>query len=155
MNQQTPEYAELVPIRWEALQLDALEKFVAQRSGIEVHNYANRESFMYDYRKILRHGAQARKMLKYLQWRSIPSYLLTEAARATSGRLEYDYISRKWSYNAGQDYCTEYRAAVCNLLAQAIEDLWRLDERIFWTRSQILVKARKQFGRAIARDWFV
>ena len=45
--------------------LEALARFVAQRSGIDARNYGgSREAFLEDYRRILRDGREARALLR-------------------------------------------------------------------------------------------
>jgi len=48
--------------------LEALARFVAQRSGIDSRNYGgSREAFMGDYRRILRDGREARALLRVVE----------------------------------------------------------------------------------------
>jgi hypothetical protein len=134
-------------------QLEALVTFVAQRSGIEYADYGERHAFMSDYRPILRHGQHARTMLAYLRWRTLaPDFLASVAG--PSGRLTWDATRGQWDYCTGQYFPTEYRRAACRLLASATETVWRNDAGGCVSRDDIVAKARREFGRAIASTWF-
>ena len=136
----------------------ALRGFISQRSGIEFANYGERESFMHDYRRILRHGKHARELLRIIE--SCESITADDILlRATAGRLEITEKDGRVrvDYCAGQYYCVEYRAAVCAFLAGI---LWR---RIHADLAEggksvdgdaIRKRARTLFGRAIANAWF-
>jgi len=134
-------------------QLDALATFVAQRSGIDYRNYTTRESLMSDYRPILRHGKHARAMLSYLRWRTLPDNFLATVA-GPSARLTWDATRAEWDYCTGQYFAVEYRRAACALLSNAIERLWRTDASAPLTRDDVVRMARREFGPAIARQWF-
>lgn len=138
----------------------ALRAFINQRSGIDFRNYqsgdwkASRESFLGDYRPILKHGRQARALLRAVELRdSITAEHLAEATRAYFGRLQFvendngvevDYCTRQY-------FPTEYRNAACAVLAQCLWDYWRPDYK---TGDEIRKQARREFGRAIASEWF-
>lgn len=140
--------------------LEALAKFINQRSGIEFGNYqsgdwkSSREAFMGDYRPILRHGRHARTLLRAVRVRdSLTAEHLIEATRAYSGRLQFKenesgvYVE----YTTGQYFPTEYRNAACAVLASALWDYWMPDYK---TGDEIRRVARAEFGRAIASTWF-
>jgi hypothetical protein len=131
----------------------ALEKFIAQRSGIDYANYGERSSFMGDYRPILKHGKQARELLRYVAHADITAEQLIAAASAYSGRLEFveSEDGVRCSYCTGQYFPTEYRAAACAVLSQAIWNYWRDDET---SGDEIRKRARREFGRSIASQWF-
>jgi hypothetical protein len=131
--------------------LEALARFVAQRSGIDGRNYgASREAFMQDYRRILRDGRDARAMLRLVDLsQGLPGETLAEVLR--SGRLTWD--GQRLEFTACQYFPTEYRAAVCRALASA---LWR-----FWgglggrtSCDQIRADARRSLSPGIAKRWF-
>jgi hypothetical protein len=138
-----------------AAMIEALSRFIAQRSGMDYRNYGERESFLGDYRPILRHGRHARAMLGAIRWRdSITAERLIEASRAYSGRLQF--IAREdgavaMEYTTGQYFATEYRAAACAVMAQALWDYWREDCE---TGDDIRRQAKKELGRGIAQSWF-
>lgn len=168
--------------------IEALRRFINQRSGIEFRNYdcgdwkRTRESFMGDYRPILRHGRHARAMLAAVEaCDGISEQSLIEASRAYSGRLQF--VDRDGGvsvdYTTGQYFPTEYRAAACAVLASALwshyrDSLTNPDGKVtrshgsgtfrseseydgyngFTAGEVIRAKAYKAFGRAIARTWF-
>lgn len=123
---------------------EALRRFVSQRSGIDVRNYGgSREAFMQDYRRILRDGRDARVMLRAV----IPDYALADALK--SGRLTWD--GKRLEFTACQYFPTEYRAAVCRALANA---LWRVWATGGTSCERIRAQARYSLGRGVASRWF-
>jgi hypothetical protein len=136
--------------------LAALYAFTAQRSGINYQDYGDRESFNGDYRPIIRHGAQARKMLRAIELRdSITAQNLIDAANsAFSGRLQFVEKGEKVGvdYCTGQYFATEYRKAVCAVCASVLWSYWRASG--YSKGDAIRAQARKELGRAIASTWF-
>lgn len=141
----------------------ALRAFINQRSGIDFRNYqtsdwkSSRESFMGDYRPMLRHGKQARAMLRSVELReSIAAENLISASRAFCGRLKF--VERDGGvcceYTTGQYFPTEYRAAACAVLAQCLWDYWNECSPDGSKRDYIVKQARSELGRGIAREWF-
>lgn len=128
--------------------LESLHRFVASRSGIEWVNYGgSREAFMGDYRTILRHGRDARAMLRAAELCRLPENVLADVLR--SGRLTWD--GSRLDFCACQYHPTEYRAAACRALASALWVHWR---GAAGTCDQIRAEARRSLGRGIARRWF-
>lgn len=169
---QTP--APAVPTK--AAIIQALRAFIAQRSGIEWANYGEREAFMGDYRPMLRHGKQAREMLRAIEWRdSITTEQIMSAARsAFSGRLSFVVRADGAvgvDYCTGQYFVTEYRRAVCAVLSSVLWNYWRenmpaleiakapeacpqVAHGIVNAGDYIRRQARNEFGRGIAGTWF-
>jgi len=151
--------------------LQALSKFIAQRSGIEYANYGERNAFMGDYRPILRAGRDARQLLRFVELRdSITAEMLMEATRAYSGRLQFVEAGENMrvDYTTGQYFPTEYRNAACAVLASAIW-AWLRDNMpvneicnapqthqpgIVNAGEYIRKAARRELGRGIASRWF-
>ncbi len=142
------------------MMVEALYRFINQRSGIDYRNYqggdwkASREAFNGDYRPMLKHGRHARQMLRAVELReSVTAEMLLEASRAFMGRLQFVERDGKVAvdYTTGQYFPTEYRKAACAVLAQALWDYWRPDCK---TGDEIAKQARREFGRGIAADWF-
>jgi len=130
--------------------LEALARFVAQRSGIDGRNYGeSREAFLGDYRRILRDGRDARAMLRIVELSTcLPDSILADVLK--SGRLTWD--GKRLDYCTGQYFPTEYRAAVCRALASALWAYWR--EAGAPSCDKIRATARRNLGRGIARRWF-
>jgi hypothetical protein len=142
--------------------IEALRKFIAGRSGIDFHNYADRESAMDDYRKILRHGKDARAMLRVVELSSMTAEELLAGFRAYSGRLTYTE-GKGCDYTTGQYYATEYRAAACaviaNAIGQAVMDDFNQAKALNGltsgtAREHLLRYAKRNLGRAITGRWF-
>lgn len=135
--------------------IHALGEFISKRSGIDGRNYNSRDSFMGDYRKILRDGKHARRLLGYVSRRSISAEDLVAASKsAYSGRLSFviNGDSARVDYCVGQYFPTEYRTAACAVLARAVWDYYRTGCN--YSPEQIRNAARREFGRAIASAWF-
>jgi hypothetical protein len=141
--------------------IKAIRAFIAQRSGIEFANYqtgdwkASRESFMGDYRPILRAGRDARVLLAAVSGRDgITAENIIAACRSFSGRLQL--VERGDSvavdYSTGQYFPTEYRNAACAVLATALWDYAAAQG--YKTGNDIRKWARGEFGRGIASRWF-
>ena len=133
--------------------LSLLTAFVSQRSGIDYRDYGDRSSFMGDYNTILKDGKTARKLLQKVEWSSMTVETLLDAFRAFSGRLQ---ITEKdgelrLDYCTGQYFPTEYRAAVCAVLASALWSHYREDSD---TGPTLHKKFVRMFGRGIAARWF-
>ena len=130
--------------------LEALARFVAQRSGIDARNYGgSREAFLEDYRRILRDGREARALLRVVTLSTcLPDSILVDVLK--SGRLTWD--GPRLDYCAGQYFPTEYRGAACRALASVLWNYWRDGDR--YSADQIREAARMNLGRGIARRWF-
>lgn len=130
--------------------IEALRRFISQRSGIDGRNYGgSREAFMGDYRTILRHGRDARAMLRLVDLsQGLPGETLAEVLR--SGRLTWD--GKRLEFCACQYHPTEYRAAACRALASTLWVYWSDGGR--HSADQIRAAARQNLGRGIAKRWF-
>jgi hypothetical protein len=133
-------------------QLEALRAFIGRRSGIEPGNYNDRASFLTDYRRILRDGRDARTLLRYLEMAARNAAERGAPMPLPQGVKRMAWDGKAWDFTGCQDYTTEYRAAACRWLAEAIEAHW--DVHGPGRRDAILRSARNAFGRAIADRWF-
>lgn len=133
-----------------SLCIDALSAFVSQRSGIDFRNYGDRNSFMSDYRRILRDGRDAREFLRMARLFPVEFQPLFSGAGRLSlveseGKIKADYT-------AGQYFPTEYRSAICRAMAELYWTRFREDGAK--TREEIIAKAKSIFPRAIVKRWF-
>jgi hypothetical protein len=166
--------------------MDALSRFAHQRSGMEPGNYSDWRSYRSEQRSVTRDLHHVRELLRAVAWRdSITADNLLQCAKsAYSGRLELsltvdpingaDYC--RVNYCTGQYFPTEYRKAVCAVLASALWDWQRASmpeskgkitrrspmgfesehDNIEgqtpgdWLRS----KFRKEFGRSLQQAYF-
>ncbi len=104
---------------------EALMRFARQRSGMDYRNYGDAASYRAEQRSITRDLRDARTLLAAVSWRdSIDGDALMRATRdAYSGRLTIGMSPKgmlRVDYCAGQYFPTEYRRAVCAVLASAI-----------------------------------
>ena len=135
--------------------LSALTGFAAGRPGLEYANYGDPVAYRAESRAITRDLHHVYTLLRRVQLaHSITSANLKEAFRAYSGRLTWD--GSRLDYCTGQYFPTEYRKAVCAVLAAALWDHWRdcvpesVSNRAEWIRA----KASRELGRTIADRWF-
>ena len=181
--------------------LDALSTWIRQRPGLDYRNYSSgwndvegRRAYFRELRSITRDLHDARALLAAIGWRdSITADALKEAFRAYSGRLTvttaagtpvrfvegeaHPHWSATLDYCTGQYWPTEYRRAVCAVLASALWAYFRANlgtpNGKKYTRDEsgaeiaqcetydgrspgdaIRHMARRELGNAIARRWF-
>lgn len=137
--------------------LNALERFINQRPGLEPGNYISdwrdvegRRAYYSDSRAITRDLNQARELLRAVSWRdSITAQDLIEASkgdRLTITATDDGVVSV--DYCTGQYWSVEYRAAVCRVLSNALWEYWRENG------GHPLAAARRELPRAIVRRFF-
>lgn len=156
----------------------ALQAFIGQRPGLEFCNYGDVTSYRAEMRAITKDLHHARQLLRDVELRdSITAEMIINASKgAYSGRLS---IVERADGAIGVDYCagqyfpTEYRRAVCAVLASALWNWKRaycMPEPVVspdpvyggkrelyngmtggdWLRRSF----RNEYGRAIAARWF-
>ena len=150
-----------------------LRAFINQRPGLDFNNYGCATSYRAELRSITKQRADAIQLLRAVELReSIEAGELVAAfPHAFSGRLGLTETKGKPAlfYCAGQYFPTEYRAAVCAVLARC---LW------VWVRTDCMPEGvkdgdsevygpkklsaggfirdffKREFGRGIASRWF-
>ncbi len=144
--------------------LAALERFIAQRPGLEVGNYFSdwrdvdgRRAYNSEVRAIGRDLSDARLLLAAVtRATAIAAADIVDASRrAFSGRLEFMRLGDKIGveYCTGQYWPTEYRKAVCAVLAAALWAYYR-EHCNCDTGDEIRATARRNLGVGIQRRWF-
>jgi hypothetical protein len=140
----------------------ALHAFIGQRPGLEYGNYGEPVSYRAEVRAIGRDLTQARQLIRDVELRDSISAddILTASRGAYSGRLTItasDDGKISVDYCTGQYFPTEYRKAVCAVMASV---LWN------WKRTQCMpagtdkpgdylrASFRREFGRGMASRWF-
>lgn len=132
-----------------------LHKWIAQRPGLEFGNYGDVSSYRSEMRSITRDLHHARAMVNYVAWHdSITAAMILDVAD-DGGRLTMATDGDKVTINyvTGQYWPTEYRRAVCALMARVIWD-WLRENGNYKTGDDICKAARREFGASIARRWF-
>ena len=124
----------------------ALRAFVAQRPGFDYRNYGTVSAYRADQKRAMRDKADALALISAFPDEAARGFL-TDALKGRLS-LEGDHLE----YTAGQYYCTEYRAAVCRAVSDALRAL-------SWAQSQErLAETRKRMarivGRGCANRWF-
>jgi len=147
--------------------IDALNRWVSQRPGLDYGNYGDPVAYRAEVRSIGKDLQHARALINYVACHdSITAEMILKAAD-NGGRLSIvvngDTVAI--DYCTGQYWCTEYRPAVCRLLSSVI---W------YWMRENAPVDAgpiishsnlqdvggyirktaRRELGTSIARRWF-
>lgn len=154
--------------------IDSLHTFINRRPGLEYGNYGDPVAYRAETRAITKDLHQARELLRYVELRdSITSADIINASKsAYSGRLTIGGDA-KIDYCTGQYWPTEYRRAVCAVLASAIW-AWKRDQcmpaptlhhnsetgetlhRYTGLRAGDYLRAnlKREFGRGMASRWF-
>ena len=123
-----------------------LRAFVAQRPGFDYRNYNTAGAYRADQKRTMRDKADALALINAFPDEAAREFL----EKHLDGRLRLD--GEHLEYTAGQYYCTEYRAAVCRAVSDALRAL-------SWAQSQErLAETRKRMarivGRGCANRWF-
>jgi hypothetical protein len=140
-----------------------LRAFIAQRPGMDPRNYGDAASYRAESRSITQDRHDAEMLLRQveLMTSSIPEAKLREAFRAYSGRLTLTDTPKglRLDYCTGQYFPTEYRRAVCAVLASALWEArrasmptptaWRVDA---W-HGQDRVAPYLHASREAAQQW--
>lgn len=163
--------------------ISALRRFIRQRPGMDPRNY-DAAGYRSESREVTKDRKQAETLLDAVSWRDgIDADALIRAAQgAYSGRLTIESAPEgdakpgipdaRIDYTTGQYFPTEYRKAVCAVLASALWD-WTRDTAMpaprgdgtyeyarngrvsavsagDWLRAHFA----REFGRGIASRWF-
>jgi hypothetical protein len=145
--------------------LAALSLFVRQRAGLEFGNYGNLTAYRAEQRQITKDRHDAEQLLAAVSWREgIDSARLRNAFRAYSGRLsvetrevEEGLWTASLNYTTGQYFPTEYRKAVCAVLAQALWEYYR-DFNVPASAEKpgmyLRMALRREFGAGLQKRWW-
>lgn len=146
-----------------ALILNLLANWIKQRPGLEYANYGDVTSYRAEVRSIGRDLADARTLLRAVELSGVTAETLRGAFRAFSGRLTLTETTDgrlKLDYCTGQYWPTEYRRAVCAVLAAALWDYyrdgWAEAAEAKGERAGDFIRAqfRRMFGRRMQQRWF-
>ena len=141
----------------------ALRTFAQKRPQLEYGNYGNPSSYRQESRAITKDLHHARKLLGKVERSSITAQdLIVASNEAFCGRLTIipanSYSDEfKIEYCVGQYFATEYRKAVCAVLARALWNHWREDRKdgdLMTTGQQLRAIARSELGATLARAYF-
>ena len=124
----------------------ALRAFVAQRPGFDYRNYGTVSAYRADQRRAMNDKADALALINAFPDEAARGFL-TDVLK---GRLSLE--GDQLEYTAGQYYPTEYRAAVCRAVSDALRALSRAQsqERLAETRKRMA----RIVGRGCANRWF-
>ena len=135
--------------------IDALNRWIAQRPGLDFGNYGNVSSYRAELRSIGKDLRHARAMVNYVAWHDSITAEMIMSAADNGGRLTLtaDGDKVRIDYVTGQYWPTEYRRAVCNLMSSVIW-AWLREDCKCETGDDIRRAARREIGQSIARRWF-
>lgn len=110
----------------------AMYAFIAQRAGLEFGNYGDVKSYRAEQRAITKDRHDARRLIRDVELRDSISAddILTASRGAYSGRLtliQHDDGKVSVDYCTGQYFPTEYRKAVCAVMASVLW-AWKRDQ---------------------------
>ena len=126
----------------------ALRAFVAQRPGFDYRKYNTAGAYRADQKRAMRDKADALALISAFPDNADPRFLVGVLSSGNRLSLEGGQLE----YTAGQYYCTEYRAAVCRAVSDALRSLsWaQSQERLAETRQRMA----RIVGRGCANRWF-
>ena len=125
-----------------------LRAFVAQRPGFDYRNYGTVSAYRADQKRAMRDKADALALISAYP-DDADSRFLTDALRS-GNRLSLE--GGQLEYTAGQYYCTEYRAAVCRAVSDALHaHLYSHEKQSLQTVRQRMARI---VGRGCANRWF-
>ena len=135
--------------------LHALESYAKQRPGLEFANYGDVSAYRSESRAITKDLHNALELLSAVSWRdSITGDDIIKAAEsAFSGRLSFTQEGDTLTieYCTGQYFPTEYRKAICAVLARVLWQYWASD---LDTGNQIRKAARDNLSQSVTRGYF-
>jgi hypothetical protein len=134
--------------------LDTLRKFARQRPGLEIGNYGDYKAYRSELRSITRDLSHAETLLRAVEWSNIDAAAILIAAVGGRLSIAVDGERVRIDYCTGQYWPTEYRAAVCRVLASALWEHVRDHLPGEVTGDCIRAHFRREFGRAIASRYF-
>ena len=129
--------------------LGELAAFAASRPRLEYGNYGDRAAYRAEVRGITKDLHHARALLTAVRLSSVTEAQLVAAF--CTGRLSWD--GSRLDYCTGSYYPTEYRRAVCAVLASALWAYYR-EDCLCDTGDKIRAAARRDLPRAIVSRWF-
>jgi hypothetical protein len=137
----------------------ALHAFANQRPGLDFANYGEVSSYRQEYRRITRQLCDFRQLVRFVEMSGITGEEIEASAKsAFSSRLSLVERGDKVgvSYCTGQYWPTEYRAAACAVLANALWQYHRADIPKDAEKPGDLLRAkfRRMFGANIQKRWF-
>ena len=136
--------------------IDALNRWIAQRPGLEFGNYGDVSSYRAELRSIGKDLQHARAMVNYVEWHDSVTAEMIMSAADNGGRLTLTVNNGdkvRIDYVTGQYWPTEYRRAVCALMSSVIW-AWLRENCEYKTGDDIRKAARRELGQSIANRWF-
>lgn len=129
--------------------LGALSAFARQRPGLEFGNYGDVSAYRSELRSITKSLHNANELLAAVSWRDgiTADSIIKATQRAYSGRLSID-ADGSIDYCTGQYWPTEYRNAVCAVLAECLWHYWLTNGE------KPMDAAKRELSRGAVSRWF-
>jgi hypothetical protein len=134
--------------------LSTLRKFARQRPGLEFGNYGDAKAYRSELRAITRDLSDVQTMLRAVEHSDITADDIVRAADGGRLSITVDGEKVRIDYCTGQYFPTEYRKAVCAVLAFALWDHVRDSMTGDDIGDRIRAHFRREFGRGIASRYF-
>ena len=143
--------------------IHALHTFARKRPNLEYCNYASSASYRLESRAITKDLQHVRALLRKVELSGITAQDLIVASNEALSRRLTIIPANTYSDQFRIDYCTvqyfptEYRKAVCAVLARALWNHWREDRKdgdLMTTGQQLRAIARSELGATLARIYF-
>ena len=125
-----------------------LRAFVARRPGFDYRNYNTAGAYRADQKRTMRDKADALALINAFPDDADPRFLV--GVLSSGNRLSLE--GGELRYTAGQNYPTEYRAAVCRVVSDALHaHLYSHEKQSLQTVRQRMARI---VGRGCANRWF-
>ena len=125
-----------------------LRAFVTQRPGFDYRNYNTASAYRADQKRAMNDKADALALISAYPDDADPRFLVGVLSSGNRLSLEGGQLE----YTAGQYYCTEYRAAVCRAVSDALHaHLYSHEKQSLQTVRQRMARI---VGRGCANRWF-
>lgn len=134
-----------------------LWRFINERPGLDFRNYGDAKLYRTELRLIGKDLRHARELLNAVERSGVITGEWLYESLTKGGRLSLRHNNKsgalELTYCAGQYYPTEYRKAVCSVLASC---LWSAEREAFpqLTSEELRARFRRWFGRGIQGVWF-
>lgn len=137
--------------------ISLLWRFINERPCLDFQDYNDAKAYRAELRQIGKDLKHARELLKAVERSGMVNGELLHEGLTKGGRLSVKHNEKSGAleveFNAIQFKATEYRKAVCGLLAFC---LWSAERQAFprLTGEELRARFRRWFGQGVQRAWF-
>jgi hypothetical protein len=134
--------------------MTALAQWVNQRPGLDFGNYGDVSAYRAEVRSITKDRTHAHELMRVARWSVTTDDILNAAKGRRLTISEPNPGEFKIDYCTGQYWPTEYRAAVCSVLASALWRYWAALQGEGATGDSIRAAAKRNLSIGIVRAYF-